>query len=98
MVTDVMLVTALVVTMKLALVPPPDTTTLAGTLATTVLLLDNETNAPPPGAGPFNTTVPCDIFPPTTPMGFNVSELTPGGVTVSPAVCVAPPELAEMVT
>ena len=86
------------VTVKSALVLPPVTVTVPGTLATELLLLDNDTNAPPLGAGPLNTTVPCEVFPPTTLVGFRVSELTPGGVTVSPAVWVAPPELAEMVT
>ena len=91
MLTDVKLVTGFVLTVKLPLVLPPDTVTVPGTLATEPLLLDKETTAPPIGAGPLNTTVPCEVFPPTTLVGFNVSELTPGGVTVSPAVWVAPP-------
>ena len=74
-----------VFTVKLALVLPAGTVTLEGTLAAP-LLLESITWAPPAGAGPLSVTVPVeDWTPPATLLGFNVSEETIGGVTVSEA-------------
>jgi hypothetical protein len=67
--------TALVLTVKLALVAPAATVTLAGTRAAPVLLLESDTTAPPVGAGPLNVTVPVeDCVPPVTLVGFTASE------------------------
>lgn len=66
--------TAVVVTLKVALVSPAATVTLTGTWAAVVLLLDRVTTAPPVGAGPLRVTVPVDPLPPTTLTGFNVTE------------------------
>ncbi len=82
--------TALVVTVKVALVAPAATVTLAGTVATAVLLLERLTVAPPLGAAPLSVTVPCEELPPVTLLGFSVSEERVGGNTVSVAVCVEP--------
>ncbi len=92
MVTDVDVATALVVTVKVALVAPAGTVTpLAGALAA-ALLLDRETRAPPLGAGPFRVTVPVgEEVPPVTLDGLRVREEGTGGTTVSVAVCVPPP-------
>src|SRR3989442_12673421 len=57
MVADVDAVTALVVTVNVALVAPAGTVTLAGTVAAE-LLLDSVTCAPPAGAGPARAPVP----------------------------------------
>jgi len=100
MVTGVELVTGLVMTVKVAVVPEASTMTLAGTVATVVLLLVSDTIEPPLGAGPVKTTVPWEVEPPTTLVGVRSSELTVGGAgfTVRAAVIVLPPEPAEMVT
>src|SRR6185503_5394134 len=104
MVADVALVTVRVVMVKFALVAPALTVTLAGTIALG-LLLDRATVAPPVGAALVNVTVPCDVLPPVTVVGFKVSaeRLAGGGgggtgLTVSVAVRVVLPKAAEMVT
>jgi hypothetical protein len=75
MVTAVDAVTALVLTVKVALVAPAATVTLEGTLAAAVLLLESVTCAPPAGAGPLNVTVPVeDCVPPITLVGLSVNE------------------------
>ena len=94
MVTGVDAVTALVLTVNVALLAPAATVTLAGTVAVDVLLLERETAAPPVSAGPLSVTVPVeDCTPPVTLVGFSVSEERVGracGSTVSEAVLVAP--------
>ena len=92
MLTSVDVATALVLRLKLALVPPGETVALAGT-TTAGLLLESVTCAPPAGAGPFSVTVPVEdpSGPPTTRVGLRVSEERTAGITVSDAVRVAPP-------
>ena len=96
MVTVVDAVTALVVTVNVALVAPAAIVTLAGVLATPVLLLESATVAPPEGAAPLKVTVPVeDCTPPTTLVGFIVSDERVGdgggaGVTLSEADLVTP--------
>ena len=83
-----------VFTVKVALLLPAGTVTLEGTLAAP-LLLESITCAPPAGAGPLKVTVPVEVCrPPTTLVGFNVSEETVGrggGITVSEADVLVPP-------
>src|SRR6266480_1176272 len=102
MVTGVDAVTALVLTVNVALLAPAATVTLAGTVAVDVLLLERETAAPPVSAGPLSVTVPVEVCaPPVTLLGFSVSEERvgrAGGTTVSEAVLVTPAYDAEMVT
>ena len=90
--TGVDVVTALVLTVNVALLAPAATVTVAGTVAVDVLLLERETTAPPMGAGPLSITVPVEGDPPVTLVGFSVSEerVRAGGSTVSEAVLVAP--------
>ena len=86
-VTEVLLATAVVVTVNVAVVARAATVTLAGTCAKP-LLEDNATAAPPAGAGPFRVTVPVELLPPTKLIGLKPKELAEGGLIVSPAVCV----------
>ena len=97
MLTLVNAVTALVVMLNVALVAPAATVTLAGTDAAG-LLLESATCAPPAGAGPFSVTVPELGLPPVTLAGLMPSEEITGGSTVSEALCVAPPDVPEIVT
>ncbi len=91
--TGVELVTAMVLTVNVALLAPAGTVTLGSTLAAP-LLLASITCAPPVSAGPLSVTVPVeDCAPPVTLVGFNVSEDMVGGAcgsTVSEAVLVTP--------
>ena len=74
------LVTALVLTVKSALLAPAATVMLAGTLAAP-LSLESCTCVPPVGAVPLSVTVPVeDCAPPVTLMGFSVSEESVGAV------------------
>src|SRR6202795_501077 len=97
MVTAVDAVTALVLTVNVALVAPAATVTLAGMLAAAVCVLESATCAPPAGAAPVNVTVPVeDCVPPITLVGLSVSDesVTAGGgagATVIEAVLVTPP-------
>lgn len=86
-VTELLLTTAVVVTVNVAVVAPAATVTLAGTCADP-LLEESATAAPPAGAGPFRVTVPVELLPPTTLVGFKLNELAERGLIVSPAVCV----------
>ena len=79
-----------VFTVKVALVAPAGTVTLAGTTAAGSLL-ESVTCAPPAGAGAFSVTVPVEGLPPVTLVGLRASDETIGGITVSDAICVAPP-------
>ena len=85
MVADTVLATALVVTVKVAVVAPAATVTLAGTVAA-ALLLDKLTVSPPVGAALPKVTVPVDEVPPVTEVGFSVTDETVGGFTVRLAV------------
>ena len=81
-VTGVDVVTALVLTVNVALLAPAATVTLAGTVAAAVLSLIRETDAPPLGAGPLRVTVPVDGDPPVTLAGLSAIEESvgePGG-------------------
>src|SRR3989442_13339726 len=90
MLTSVDVATALVLRLKLALVPPGETVTLAGTTAAG-LLLESVTCAPPAGAGAFSVTVPVEGLPPVTLVGLRASDETIGGIPGSGAGGGPPP-------
>jgi hypothetical protein len=89
MVTLVTAPTALVVTLKVAVVAPAGTVTLAGVTAEK-LLSDRVTAAPPAGATPFKVTVPVEEVPPITLSGLMLTAKSAGGLMVSAAVLVTP--------
>src|SRR6266852_6783194 len=99
MFTGVDAATALVLTVKVALVAPAGTVTLEGTLAAE-LLLERATCAPPAGAAPLSVTVPVEELPPVTLVGFSATDDKDreGGFTVRVAVCVPPLKVPEIVT
>ena len=94
MFADVEMSTIAVFTVNVALVAPAGTNTLDGTLADP-LLLESATIAPPAGAAALNFTVPVEASnPPTTLLGFKLSETTVGngrGFTVRMVVLAVPP-------
>ena len=72
-------VTALVVTVKLALMAPAGTVTLAGTV-TAGESSESVTTNPPVGAMEFKFTVPCRELPPCTLVGFTLTVESDGAV------------------
>jgi hypothetical protein len=90
-VTGVEVVTALVVTVKVAVVAPVATTTLAGVVAN-VLLSDSVTVlcAAVPTAGPFKVTVPIEGLAPATVAGFMTRVAIARGLMINPTICVDP--------
>src|ERR1700724_3521015 len=64
---------ATVAIVKLALVCPAATVTLAGTVAA-ALLRDSVTIVPPVGAAAVRVTVPVELAPPVSVLGFSATE------------------------
>lgn len=89
MVTFVLAETAVVETVKFALVAPAGTVTLLGTEATLGLLLLRFTTNPPEGAAAVSVTVPVALLPPTTLVGFRLSVFRLGCVGPPPTACRA---------
>jgi hypothetical protein len=77
-------------TRNVAVVVSAATTTLLGTVATSFLLLDRDTDVPVDGAGPVRTTVPVDVAPSATEVGFNVREASCDARIVRVALRVTP--------
>ena len=78
-----------VLTVKVAEVLPAVTVTLAGTV-TLALLLERATTMPPVGAAPVNVTVPVELLPAATDVGFTETALSAAALLkVSPAVTLA---------
>lgn len=95
-VADVDEETAVVDTVKVAEVAPAATVTLAGTVAAALPDVRVTTDPDDP-AGPFRVTVPVDVFPPTTEVGFSVKPERVAALIVSVAVFEAPANVAEIV-
>lgn len=90
---DVVCVTDVVVTVKVALVAPAATVTLPGTVAAAELS-ESVTTTPPDGAGPLSATVPVDALPPATLVGLSdtaesVGPVAPAALSVSVELFVA---------
>jgi len=84
MVTDVLVWTAIVVTVKVAVVAPPATVTVAGT--TPAGPLDERVTVyPAAGAGEPSVSVPVVLVPPTTVAGEYVIPSGNGALTVKVA-------------
>src|SRR5437879_2511386 len=101
--TAVEAATALVLTVKVALVAPAATVTLEGTLAAVVLLLESVRSEERRVGDALRVTVPVEEFPPGTLVGFSGSDERVGGgggagVSVSEVDLVVPLKVAEMVT
>ncbi len=86
MVTPVVVVVGLEVTVKTPDVAPAAIVIEAGTVAVVVLLDDSDTTAPLAGAGESMVTVPTDVPPAVTAVGFSVKLEAIGGLTTSDAV------------
>ena len=99
-VTNVLFVTANVVTVKVADVCPPGTLTTPGTTATDELLVASVTEIPPAGAGELKNTVPVAFVPPATEAGLMLIDCKRGGafgsgLTLTKIDFVTPPAFAK---
>ena len=93
MVTTIFRLTVIVAILKVAVVLPPGTVTVEGTAALPALLLDKLTTNPPVGAGAVSVTVPTEVLPPRTIVGFREraeSSAAGWGLTVKFADFVTP--------
>ena len=95
-VLDVFAATAVVFTVKVAVVAPAATVTLAGTVAD-ALLDASVTTKPPAGAAADKVTVPVLDTPPATDVGFNVTAVSDAAVIVRLAVWDAPESVPVIV-
>jgi hypothetical protein len=91
MTADVWLATLVVVMVKVVDMLPAGTVTLAGTVAAGSPL-ESVTTAPPEGAEVLSVTVPVELAPPVTLVGFRATEekTADGGSTVSVVPWVDP--------
>jgi hypothetical protein len=100
MMTAVLLVTAVVPTVKVALVFPAAIVTMMGRFNGGLLfVVDTKTSLPPDGAGALIVTVPLKLLPPATLVGLKLSEETgTPGVTAIEADTVLLPRVAVIKT
>lgn len=76
--------------MNVPVLAPAATVTVAGTVALAVLEV-KVTAVPPVGAIPLKVTVPVEVAPPWTDVGFNETAVRTAGLIVSVAVGEWPP-------
>jgi len=92
----VTLLTPEVVIVNVPDVLPAATVVVVGTTAEVLSLL-NETTAPPAGAGLFRVSVPVELLPPTTLVGFTLTAVRfATGVMVKVACTLVAPFAAVM--
>lgn len=92
----VTLLTPEVVMVNVPDVLPAATVVVVGTTAEVLLLL-NDTTAPPAGAGLFRVSVPVELLPPTTLVGFTLTAVSVAtGVMVKVACTLVAPFEAVM--
>jgi hypothetical protein len=96
MTAEVVLETAVVVTVNVAVVAPAATVTVPGTVAE-LLPEPRVTTSPVGPAGPVRVTVPVELEPPTTEVGSKVTLLIAGMVTVKVADFAEAPNVAVTV-
>ncbi len=89
--------TALVETVNVADVLPDATVTEAGTVADDVMLDVSATTSPADGAAMSIVTVPVELVPPATEVGFKETAVTLGVVRVKAAEAVSAPTVAPIV-
>jgi len=89
MIAEVTVATVLVLTVNVVEVLPAGTTTGDDTWAAAALV-ERVTEAPPAGAAPFSVTVPVELLPPITEVGFSVTLDSAGGLMVRVAFAVEP--------
>jgi len=96
-VTCLSAVTAVVVTLNVAVVAPDGTMTLGGTVAVGSELT-RPTRVPPAGAAALKVTVPVAVPPPWTLVGATLTEVSvteaAGARTINVAVLLTPPSVA----
>jgi len=93
-VADCWLATGTVLMVKVALALPAGTVTVAGTVVPD-RLVESFTAMPPVDALPESVIVPTEEAPPSTELGFKVTDVRVGGLIVSVAVTVTPFSAAE---
>ena len=97
MATPTVVATGLVAAVNVALRAPAAIVMPAGTLAAAAFALRRVTDSDA-AAGPVRVTVPRLALPPPTDVGLNATALSAAGMTVSVAVFVTVPSLADSVT
>ncbi len=93
---EVTAVTVVVLTINVAEVFPARIVTELGTVAADFVLA-MDTTKPPVGAGPLSVTVPVEVLPPFSVVGFRLKLKIDGALITKTALAVFPFRLPEIV-